>query len=93
MTEEYKLTVGSKYLIRSVLTREQVLETECVFKGITTLGTSDAFVVEVGGHDKHKGKLRCIPTHMITSVDILERAETKEQAKKVRADEENVHYG
>lgn len=85
--EELKLTVGSKYLVRSVLTREQVLETEGVFKGITTIGTSDALVLEVK-EGKQKGKLRCIPTHMITSVDILEAAEPAD----AKREDENVHY-
>jgi hypothetical protein len=89
--EEFRLTVGSRYVVRSVLTREQVLETEGVFKGITTIGTSDALVMEVGGKDaKAKGKLRCIPTHMITSVDILESAKpAKDDAKR---EDENIHY-
>jgi hypothetical protein len=88
--DELKLTPGSRYLIRSVLSRDQVLETEGVFKGITTLGTSDAIVLEVQGQEKHRGKLRCIPTHMITCVDILESAEDKEHPKH---EDENVHYG
>ena len=88
--DELKLTAGSRYRVRSVLTREQALETEGVFKGITTIGTSDALVLEVVGNDPHKGRLRCIPTHMITSIDILESARVALEAKH---EDENVHYG
>jgi len=88
--EEIKLTPGSRYLVRSVLTREQALETDGVFKGITTIGTSDALVLEVQGKDAHKGKLRCIPTHMITSLDIVESVKPADEAKH---EDENVHYG
>lgn len=88
--EELQLTLGSKYLIRSILSREQTLETEGVFRGITTIGTNDAIVMELGSKaGAMKGKMRVIPTHMITSIDILESVKAAEK----KSEDENVHYG
>lgn len=89
--DDFQLTVGSKYLVKSVLTREQVQETEGVFKGISTIGTNDSILMEVA-KGPHQGKLRLIPTHMIVSLDVLEAAARQEKAKK-RSGEENVQYG
>jgi hypothetical protein len=87
--EELQLTLGSKYVVRSIMTREQVLETEGVFKGITTIGTNDALVMELGASaGKQKGKLRVIPTHMVVSIDILESVKSAEK----KSEDENLHY-
>lgn len=87
--EELHLTLGSKYVVRSILTRDQVQETEGVFRGITTVGTNDAIVLELGpGAGKMKGKLRVIPTHMITSLDILEHAKDVHEKR----EDEDLHY-
>jgi hypothetical protein len=90
MSDEVKLTVGSTYLIKSVLTRESVQETEGVFKGVTTIGTSDALIMELKAGPM-KGKIRLIPSHMVVSLDMLERAKAEE--KKKSSEDENVHYG
>jgi hypothetical protein len=93
MSDEVTLTLGSRYLVKSILTRETTQETEGVFKGVTTVGTNDALVLELGAKaGPLKGHLRVIPTHMIVSIDILEAAKPKDAAK-TRTDEENVHYG
>lgn len=89
---DFSLTPGSKYLIKSVLTREQVQETEGVFKGVTTIGTSDSLIMEVS-KGAHQGKLRLVPTHMIVSLDVLEAAAKLDKGKSKRPNEENVHYG
>jgi hypothetical protein len=87
--DELQLTLGSKYLVRSILTREQTLETEGVFKGITTIGTNDALVMELGSKaGQQKGKLRVIPTHMVVSIDILESVRPAEEKR----EDENLHY-
>ena len=88
---DFQLTPGSRYLVKSVLTRESVQETEGTFKGVTTVGTSDSLVMEVGPKGG-KGKLRILPTHMIVSIDVLETV-AKPEAQKKRGGEENVHYG
>jgi hypothetical protein len=89
--EDFQLVPGSRYLVRSVLTRETVQESEGTFKGITTVGTTDSLLLEVGPKGG-KGKVRLIPTHMIVSIDVLEVAAKAEAAKK-RGPEEHVHYG
>jgi hypothetical protein len=92
--EELQLTLGSKYLIKSILTREQTMETEGTFKGVTTVGTSDALVMELGPKaGPLKGKIRLIPSHMIVSIDILEAAPPKDSVGAKRPKEENVQYG
>lgn len=90
MTDELQLTLGSKYLIKSIMTREQVLETEGTFRGITTVGTNDALVMELGAKaGPLKGKLRVIPTHMVVCIDIVESVKGAEK----KSEDENVHYG
>lgn len=90
--EDFTLTVGSRYLVKSMLTREQAQETEGVFRGITTVGTNDSMILEVPGKGGGKGRIRVIPTHMVLSIDVLEAAARPEGQKK-RGDAENVHYG
>ncbi|MEA3199525.1 MAG: hypothetical protein QOE90_953, partial [Thermoplasmata archaeon] len=75
LTEESPptLCVGSSYHIRSLASREAVLETHGTFKGVVSVGTIDALAVELGEHHKElKGKIRVIPSHMVTSIDIVE---------------------
>lgn len=92
MAEDFQLTVGSKYLVKSVLTREQVQETEGVFKGISTIGTNDCILMEVA-KGPHQGKLRLIPTHMVVCLDVLEAVAKQDKGAKKRGGEENVQYG
>ena len=83
------LTMGSKYHIRSLASREAVLETHGVFKGVVSIGTIDALAIELGEfHKELKGKLRVIPSHMVTSIDIVEAAVKEEEAKELN----DLHY-
>jgi len=88
-TDEFQMTPGSKYRVRSFLTREQVLETEGVFKGVTVVGSADGIVMEVPGKGGAAAQLRVIPTHMVVAIDILESVKAVEK----KTVEENVHYG
>lgn len=85
--EKVKLTLGSKYHIRSLASREAVLETKGTFKGVVSVGTIDALAISVTEGDM-KGKIRVIPTHMMLSIDILEAVKEEEEA----ADEAHMHY-
>jgi hypothetical protein len=66
--DDFELTPGSEYRVASLRTREEALTTEGTFRGITSMGSVDALVLEVDGDT------RLVPTHMVTSVDVLEAA-------------------
>lgn len=83
------LTLGSKYHVRSLASREAVLETTGTFKGVVSVGTIDALAMELDArHETMQGKVRVIPTHMVLSIDILEAVKKEEEAK----DEAHMHY-
>ena len=84
---QVQLTLGSTYRIRSLASREAILETVGTFRGVVGLGSIDAIAMEVAEGDM-KGKLRIIPTHMVVAVDILEAVKKEEEAK----DDVTMHY-
>ena len=84
---QVQLTLGSRYRIRSLASREAILETVGIFRGVVGVGSIDAIAMEVAEGDM-KGKLRVIPTHMVVAIDILEAARKEEEAK----DDVTMHY-
>lgn len=83
------LTLGSKYHVRSLASREAVLESRGTFRGFTSVGSIDGLAIELDeSHKDMKGKLRVIPSHMVLSIDILEAAKTDDE----KADELSMHY-
>lgn len=75
------LTLGSTYHVRSLASRESILETHGTFRGVVSVGTIDGLAMELGdSHGPMKGKIRVIPTHMVTSIDIVEAAQKEETA-------------
>jgi hypothetical protein len=85
--ERVDLTLGSKYKIRSLASREAVLETSGTFRGVVSVGTIDGLAMEVADGDM-KGKVRVIPTHMVLAIDILEAAKKEEEA----VEDSDMHY-
>lgn len=84
-----QLTLGSKYHVRSLASREAILDTKGVFRGFTSVGSIDGIAVELDdSHPELKGKLRVIPSHMVISIDIVEAAKKAEET----ADEVSMHY-
>ena len=84
-----QLTLGSKYHVRSLASREAVLDTRGTFRGFTSVGSIDGLAMELDdSHADMKGKLRVIPSHMVIAIDILEAAKKDEEAK----DEMSMHY-
>jgi hypothetical protein len=81
------LTLGSKYHVRSLASREAVLETRGTFRGVVSVGTIDGIAMELAEGDM-KGKVRVIPTHMVLSIDILEAVKTEEED----AEDPHMHY-
>ncbi len=79
--DEFKLTRGSTYEVTSIRTREETLTTEGTFKGVTSMGSVDALVLDVDG------STRLVPTHMVVKIDVVEAAGEEELD-----DEDTVHY-
>lgn len=77
-----ELTEGSKYRITSLESREKPLISNGIFKGFAIIGNADGVCIELDETNTElKGKIRIIPSHMITSIDILEE-KTREDEKK-----------
>lgn len=88
-TPAIQLTLDSRYRVRSLASREAVLETEGRFKGIVSIGSIDAIAMVLDEKDEHgENKMRVIPTHMVVAIDILEAVPKEEEAK----DEGHMHY-
>lgn len=86
--ERVQLTLGSTYRIRSLASREAVLETTGTFKGVVSVGTIDGLAMELAEPSDMKGKIRVIPTHMVLAIDIIEAAAKEEETK----DDAVMHY-
>lgn len=84
------LTIGSRYHVRSLASREAVLETHGIFRGVVSVGSIDAVAMELDG-EKHaglKGKIRVIPSHMVLAIDIVEAVVKEEETKEMS----DLHY-
>lgn len=76
----FVLTKGSKYRIVSAESREKPMETVGIFKGFTSVGPDEAFVVELDeSHGARAGRTRIIPLHMVLAIDVIEVAEEEEE--------------
>lgn len=85
-----QLTLGSRYHVRSLASREAVLETRGTFKGFTSVGSLDGIALELDdSHPDLKGKTRVIPSHMVLAIDIID-AVKKDEEKAV--DDLSMHY-
>ena len=83
------LTLGSTYHVRSLASREAVLETRGTFKGFVSVGSIDGIAMELdGSHKELAGKMRVIPSHVVLSIDIVEAAKSEDEKK----DELSMHY-
>ena len=83
------LTLGSKYHVRSLASREAVLETRGTFRGFVSVGSIDGLAMELDGtHGDLSGKMRVIPSHMVLSIDILEAAKKDEE----KSEDTSMHY-
>lgn len=87
---EQELTEGSEYKIISLGGKDNVLETEGVFKGFTSMGVDEiGLLMELNEkHGEMKGKTRIIPLHVILAIDVFE---AKPNQKK-DDEKETAHY-
>jgi hypothetical protein len=75
---KFQLTVGSKYKIRSLESRDHPLISQGTFKGYTAFGHDDAICMELDeSHKESKGRIRVIPGHMVIAIDVLSAVEDK----------------
>lgn len=79
-----RLVPESRYRIQSAGGDEEPIETEGVFKGITSIGSIDALVIELAKEVKGAAT-RLIPTHAILALDVLEQAEHAEEKEDMPA--------
>jgi len=76
---QFQLTIGSKYRIRSLESREKPLVSQGTFKGYTAFGHNEAICLELDeSHGEGKGRIRVIPSHMVIAIDVLSAAEDKD---------------
>lgn len=80
-SEGVQLTIGSKYRIQSLESRERPLITNGIFKGYVMMANSgEGMCVELDkSHKGLAGKIRVIPLHMIISLDIISAEKFKDQ--------------
>lgn len=81
------LTLGSRYHVRSLASREAVLETRGVFRGFVSVGSIDGLALEVADGEL-AGKTRVIPSHVVLSIDILEAAKGEDE----KPEDLSMHY-
>lgn len=72
-----ELTEGSVYKITSVGAKDNVLETEGMFKGFISIGVDETgLLIELSkSHGDMAGKIRIVPLHVILLIDILDAKE------------------
>lgn len=86
---KFQLTIGSRYIIRSLESKESPLLSQGTFKGYTAFGHGDALCIELDeSHGDDNGRLRVIPAHMIVAVDVLKAVEDTE----AKDPDENARY-
>jgi len=83
--KKMELTEGSVYKITSLGARDNVLETEGMFKGFISIGVDETgLLIELSkSHGKMAGKIRIVPLHVILLIDILNAKEdlTRDDSK------------
>lgn len=79
----FQMTVGSKYRVRSLESRDKPLISQGIFKGYTAFGHNDAVVMELDeSHGEGQGRIRVIPAHMVVAIDVLSTVEGKDIREK-----------
>ena len=79
--KKMELTEGSTYKITSIGARDNVLETEGMFKGFISIGVDETgLLIELSKtHGKMAGKIRIVPLHVILLIDILDAKENQKK--------------
>jgi uncharacterized membrane protein len=87
MNEERELTIDSKYIVYSVGSSKEVMQTSGTFVGYSYLSKEEGGIcIKMDeSHGSKKGMIRIIPMEAIIAIDIVEE-------KKVEKKEEEKHY-
>ena len=89
---KFRMTVGSRYIIRSLESRDRPLISQGTFKGYTAFGPEDAICMELDeSHEDDAGRTRIIPAHMVIAIDVLSAAEDKDSKEK--EEEASTYFG
>jgi hypothetical protein len=79
--KKMELTEGSVYKITSLGARDNVLETEGIFKGFISIGVDETgLLIELSkNHGEIAGKIRIVPLHVILLIDVLDAKENNKK--------------
>ena len=79
--QKMELTEGSVYKITSLGSRDNLIETEGMFKGFISIGVDETgLLMELGpSHGDMSGKIRIIPLHVILLIDIFDLKENEKK--------------
>ena len=79
--KKMELTEGSVYKITSLGSRDNLIETEGVFKGFISIGVDESgLLMELSNsHGAMAGKVRIIPLHVILLIDIVNVKENEKR--------------
>lgn len=87
--KEFELTPGSKYIIYSIGSEKEMMQTSGTFVGYAYLSKDEIGIcIKMdSSHGAKKNKIRIIPSHMVLAIDIIE-----EKKAKKKEGEEAKHY-
>jgi hypothetical protein len=79
--KKMELTEGSIYKITSLGSRDNLIETEGMFKGFISIGVDESgLLMELSNsHGEMAGKVRIIPLHVILLIDIVNVKENEKR--------------
>ncbi len=87
---EIELIPGSKYIIYSVGSEKEIMQTSGTFIGYSYISKDEGGIcIKMdSSHGAKKGLIRIIPISMILAIDIIE----EKKRKKKKKEEEATHY-
>ena len=77
-----ELVEGSRYLVRSLDTRDKTLETRGEFKGYLFIGRDQGLRMILDDSHDVPGTIRIIPCHMIINIDVINQVHKIEEKSK-----------
>ena len=88
--KEIELIPGSKYIVYSVGSEKEIMQTSGTFIGYSYISKDEGGIcIKMdSSHGPKKGLIRIIPISMILAIDIIE----EKKVKKKKGKEEATHY-
>lgn len=84
MAQNYKITVGSKYLVRFRVSVDVAESFTGVYRGMSVIGTDTSLVFEVDGRTRFL---------MASSVFLLDELEAAVEEPETKSEPSSVYYG